>query len=231
MSKWESTKSLVIVKSNMEKSFCAGGDVRALVEEPPANGERFFREEYTLNHLIGTYRIPYVALISGITMGGGVGISVHGRYRVATEKTMFAMPETLIGLFPDVGGSHFLPRLTGALGMYLGLTGFRLKGRDVQRAGIATHFCESERLPELEAALIDCGSSADVDRVLAKFCPADSSGTFILANHMAKINACFQADTVEGILNNLQCDGSDWAKETLKVSYWFCTNVEKRIRT
>lgn len=112
----------------MDKSFCAGGDVRALVEEPPINGEAFFREEYTLNHLIGSYKIPYVALINGITMGGGVGISVHSRYRVATERTMFAMPETIIGLYPDVGGSHFLPRLEGELGMYLGLTGIRLKG-------------------------------------------------------------------------------------------------------
>lgn len=120
---------MVIVKGAGAKAFCAGGDVRSLVEQPPSYGEEFFRTEYSLNHLIGTYKIPYVALIDGITMGGGVGISVHGKYRVATEKTMFAMPETSIGLFPDVGGSHFLPRLEGKLGIYLGLTGYRLKGR------------------------------------------------------------------------------------------------------
>lgn len=102
--------------------------MRALVEGPIVDSYAFLREEYTLNHLIGIYRIPYVAFINGITMGGGVGLSVHSKYRVATEKTMFAMPETLIGLFPDVGGSHFLPRLQGQLGMYLGLTGARLKG-------------------------------------------------------------------------------------------------------
>lgn len=129
MLKWQNTKSLVIVKSDLEKAFCAGGDVRSLVEAPFIESMAFIREEYTLNHLISTYRIPYVALINGITMGGGVGISVHGRYRVATEKTMFAMPETLIGFFPDVGGSYFLPRLAGELGMFLGLTGERLKGR------------------------------------------------------------------------------------------------------
>lgn len=112
----------------MDKSFCAGGDVRALVEEPHVNGHAFFREEYTLNHYTAVYRIPYIAIINGITMGGGVGLSVHGKYRIGTEKTMFAMPETIIGLYPDVGGSHFLPRLQGALGMYLGLTGIRLKG-------------------------------------------------------------------------------------------------------
>ena len=117
----------------MEKSFCAGGDVISLVTKSPLAAEEFFRTEYTLNHLIGTYSIPYVAFISGITMGGGVGISVHGKYRVATEKTLFAMPETAIGLYPDVGGSHFLPRLRGKLGMYLGLTGQRLKGKIVKK--------------------------------------------------------------------------------------------------
>lgn len=128
MLKWQNTKSLVIIKSDLEKAFCAGGDVRALAVDPLEDSVTFLREEYTLNHLISTYRVPYVALINGITMGGGVGLSVHGKYRVATEKTMFAMPETLIGLFPDVGGGYFLPRLAGQLGMYLGLTGDRLKG-------------------------------------------------------------------------------------------------------
>lgn len=129
MHKWSKTKSLIIVKGNGGKAFCAGGDVRSIVEaKTPEVGQKFFKREYTMNHLIGTLTIPYVALIDGITMGGGVGISVHGRYRVATEKTLFAMPETAIGLFPDVGGSYFLPRLQGKLGAYLGLTGFRLKG-------------------------------------------------------------------------------------------------------
>jgi enoyl-CoA hydratase/carnithine racemase len=96
---------------------------------------------------------PYVALLDGITMGGGVGVSIHGRFRVATEKTLFAMPETAIGLFPDVGGSFFLPRLQGALGMYLALTGARLKGEEVFRAGIATHFVPSADLPALEQRL------------------------------------------------------------------------------
>lgn len=127
--RWQDTKSLVIVKGAGEKAFCAGGDVKGLVEaRDVAAGKKFFRHEYTLNHLIGTYKIPYIAVIDGITMGGGVGVSVHGKYRIATERTLFAMPETAIGLFPDVGGSYFLPRLQGKLGAYLGLTGFRLKG-------------------------------------------------------------------------------------------------------
>lgn len=130
LKKWQDTKSVVIIKGAGDKAFCAGGDVRSLVESKDiALGQTFFRTEYTMNHLIGTYRVPYIALIDGIVMGGGVGVSVLGKYRVATERSLFAMPETKIGLFPDVGGSYFLPQLQGKLGLYLGLTGFTLKGK------------------------------------------------------------------------------------------------------
>lgn len=113
---------------------------------------------------------PYIALISGITMGGGVGVSVHGRYRIATEKTMFAMPETAIGFFADVGGSHFLPRLKHKIGLYLALTGHRLKGEDVKRCGIATHYVNSSKLADLERRLYELSSSAgekQLDELLA----------------------------------------------------------------
>ncbi|KXJ18578.1 3-hydroxyisobutyryl-CoA hydrolase, mitochondrial [Exaiptasia diaphana] len=147
---------LVIIKGTGEKAFCAGGDVRAIAEAG-LRGEDltkdFFREEYTLNYTIGTLQTPYVALINGITMGGGVGLSVHGHFRVATEKTLFAMPETAIGLFPDVGGGHALPRLEGCLGTFLALTGHRLKGIDVKHAGVATHFVTLDKLSELEESL------------------------------------------------------------------------------
>lgn len=121
-----------------EKAFCAGGDVKAIAEAAFRGeklGHDFFKKEYTTNGLIGNYKIPYIAIIDGIVMGGGVGLSVHGQYRIATEKTLFAMPETQIGLFPDVGGSYFLSRLEGRLGWYLALTGVRLKGIDVLKAG------------------------------------------------------------------------------------------------
>ncbi|KAM9287386.1 3-hydroxyisobutyryl-CoA hydrolase, mitochondrial isoform 2-T2 [Morus bassanus] len=148
---------LIIIKGTGGKAFCAGGDIKAIADAGKV-GDRltqdFFREEYILNNAIGTCKKPYVALIDGITMGGGVGLSVHGHFRVATEKTLFAMPETAIGLFPDVGGGYFLPRLSGKIGYFLALTGFRLKGRDVLKAGIATHFVESEKLPALEKDLI-----------------------------------------------------------------------------
>lgn len=213
---FEKDKSLVIVKGAGGKAFCAGGDVRSLVESDPSYGEAFFRAEYTLNHLIGTYTIPYVAFIDGITMGGGVGISVHGKYRVATEKTMFAMPETAIGLFPDVGGSHFLPRLQGKLGVYLGLTGVRLKGLDVLKSGIATHYCDSSKLSSLENDLVGSSGFADVEATLAKYSIKDDS-EFVFAKNLQQINHCFGATTVEEIIANLENDGSEWARKTIEV--------------
>uniref|UniRef100_A0A8C0XMF9 3-hydroxyisobutyryl-CoA hydrolase n=1 Tax=Castor canadensis TaxID=51338 RepID=A0A8C0XMF9_CASCN len=151
LKKWEQDPHtfLIIIKGAGEKAFCAGGDIKVISEASKAKqrlAQDFFREEYILNNAIGSCQKPYVALIDGITMGGGVGVSVHGQFRVATERTLFAMPETGIGLFPDVGGGYFLPRLQGKLGYFLALTGFRLKGRDVYRAGIATHFVDSRKV-------------------------------------------------------------------------------------
>ncbi|XP_057407480.1 3-hydroxyisobutyryl-CoA hydrolase, mitochondrial isoform X3 [Balaenoptera acutorostrata] len=151
LKKWEQDPEafLIIIKGAGGKAFCAGGDIRVISEARKANqkiAQDFFREEYMLNNAIDSCQKPYIALIHGITMGGGVGLSVHGQFRVATEKSLFAMPETAIGLFPDVGGGYFLPRLQGKLGCFLALTGFRLKGRDVYAAGIATHFVDSEKV-------------------------------------------------------------------------------------
>ncbi|KAH8276212.1 hypothetical protein KR026_004886, partial [Drosophila bipectinata] len=216
LKKCEKSKSVLIIKGTGEKAFCAGGDVRALVEAGPTDESKsFFREEYTTNALIGNYKIPYIAIIDGITMGGGVGLSVHGKYRVATDRTLFAMPETAIGLFPDVGGSYFLPRLQGKLGLYLGLTGYRLKGGDVFYAGIASHYCESSKIPELETALLNCPDADDVPELLQKF-HSKPEKPFSLEPVLEQINKNFAADSVEGILENLQNDGSEWAKKTLE---------------
>ncbi|XP_054725459.1 3-hydroxyisobutyryl-CoA hydrolase, mitochondrial [Anastrepha obliqua] len=216
MKKCELTKSMVIIKGAGEKAFCAGGDVRSIVEAGPTEESKaFFREEYTLNALIGNYIIPYIALIDGITMGGGVGLSVHGKYRVATERTLFAMPETAIGLFPDVGGSYFLPRLEGKLGLFLGLTGFRLKGDDVLKAGIATHYCESTKLEDLQNELLNCKDTDTVPDILEKY-NTPSKKDFILNGVMDKINKCFTAESVEEIVQNLKSDGSEWANTTLE---------------
>eukprot|EP00010_Vexillifera_abyssalis_P006601 CAMPEP_0201549798 /NCGR_PEP_ID=MMETSP0173_2-20130828/6237_1 /ASSEMBLY_ACC=CAM_ASM_000268 /TAXON_ID=218659 /ORGANISM="Vexillifera sp., Strain DIVA3 564/2" /LENGTH=349 /DNA_ID=CAMNT_0047959597 /DNA_START=189 /DNA_END=1238 /DNA_ORIENTATION=- len=173
--------NVVIALGEGGKAFCAGGDVVAILKSAASDDKSlshsFFAEEYALNAAIHRLRVPYVAVLDGITMGGGVGISVHGRFRVATEKTMFAMPESAIGFFCDVGGSYFLPRLqtplSKSLGFYLGLTGERLRGADVFHAGVATHFVPAQKVPELieklcsEAAPDDQGAS--VQKVLDAF--------------------------------------------------------------
>ncbi|KAG7282326.1 hypothetical protein CRUP_002714 [Coryphaenoides rupestris] len=215
---WETDEQtdLVIIKGAGGKAFCAGGDIRAVTDAGKAGhplAEDFFREEYVLNNTIGTFKKPYIALIDGITMGGGVGLSVHGRFRVATEKTVFAMPETAIGLFPDVGGGYFLPRLQGKLGLFLALTGFRLKGRDVQRAGVASHFVESQKVSALEQDLVGLRSPSmeDVLKLLESYqtkSSLDAEKPFVLQPHLQDINRLFSAGNVEGILQNLSADGS-----------------------
>jgi 3-hydroxyisobutyryl-CoA hydrolase len=216
---------IIVMKGVGEKAFCAGGDIRAVADGKKLGNSvpvEFFKEEYKLNYAIGTLKTPYVALMHGITMGGGVGLSVHGMYRVATEKTVFAMPETGIGLFPDVGGGHFLPRLNGKLGLYLALTGVRLKSRDVQLAGVATHYVHSDKLGDLESCLLSSSpeSAADVGSLLDKFHKESCAGDkveFLLEKHMNKINRCFGPNTLEGIIEALRTDGSDWAKQQLEM--------------
>lgn len=213
--------TMVLIKGMGDKAFCAGGDVRAITESGKVGGSLahdFFKEEYILNNLIGTLRVPWVAMIDGVTMGGGVGLSVHGKFRVATERTVFAMPETAIGLFPDVGGGYFLPRLPGKLGLYLALSGFRLKGRDVLKAGVATHFVESSKVEEIEQELLKVSTSEDVGGVLDKYhkqCSIDEDKEFVLAPLTDKINQLFGGNTLEEIFERLEKDNSEWAAKQL----------------
>ena len=136
----------------LSRGFCAGGDIAFLrnsaLNDGGVSGRQFFHDEYQLNHLLFTYPKPVIAFMDGITMGGGVGISQPARFRVATENTRLAMPETGIGLFPDVGGGWYLSRLKGRLGQYLALTGARLDGAECLWAGLATHYLESRNLTE-----------------------------------------------------------------------------------
>lgn len=152
------------------RAFCAGGDVKAVVTAAAAgrldDAFRFFRSEYRTNYKIARLAKPYIALIDGITMGGGAGVSMHGTFRIATERTVFAMPECAIGLIPDIGASHFLTRLPGGLGLYLGLTGARLAGADVLHAGLATHYVPSDALGELRGAVAALGAAAGDERAL-----------------------------------------------------------------
>jgi enoyl-CoA hydratase len=205
----------VVVEGAGGRAFCAGGDIRAMRDAAlagdPATIHAFFAEEYALNQMIASYPIPYVALIDGICMGGGIGISVHGALRVATEAAVFAMPETGIGLFPDVGATFFLPRLPGYLGMFLGLTGTRLTGADAVHAGLATHFVPRARLQDLAEAL-----AADGVACVAGF--ADPPPPFSLAPHRHLIDRCFSADSVEEIVARLReqaHEGNEFAEAAL----------------
>ncbi len=206
----------VLIKGAGEKAFCAGGDVVKLYQEGKAGGDypyKFYHDEYVGNATIKHFPKPYVAFVDGIVMGGGVGVSVHGSHRIATEKTMFAMPESGIGLFPDVGGTYFLPRCPGELGMYLGLTGARLKGGDVVYAGVATHYMNSQDLEGLENSLASMTFSADplgdIDQMINVF--LGDPGESKIKAEMADINRHFAHDTVEDILESLDADGGEWA--------------------
>ena len=155
---WERSPAVkaVLIKGAGERAFCAGGDLRWLYDrakDDPGFACGFFREEYRLDALLHHFTKPCVALIDGIVMGGGVGVSVHGDFRVAGDRTLFAMPETGIGMFPDVGGGHFLPRLHDGLGLYYALTGARAKAADCMAAGIATHYVPTEQMATLEREL------------------------------------------------------------------------------
>lgn len=198
------------------RGFCAGGDIRMLAESGAADGsaaQAFFRAEYRLNTRIKNYRKPYVAFMDGVTMGGGVGISVHGSHRVATERTLFAMPETGIGLFPDVGGGWFLPRLGPPLGMWLALTGERLKGGDVCAAGIATQYVESGVVDALKAQVCDGGLE------MLGAMEWDEAGSF--EKHLETIERCFWKPSVEDTMLALDGEVShavsgEWAKKQLE---------------
>ena len=208
----------VVIRAAGQRAFCAGGDIRIIYDEIRNGGELpkiFFREEYALNHDIYSFPKPYIALLDGIVMGGGVGLSVHGSHRIATEHTVFAMPETGIGLFPDVGGTYFLPRLPGQLGLFLGLTGERLRAADCLYAGIATHYVESARLDDLVRALseADLSSTAAVDAVIADF--AGDPGPAPLATRRRNIDLCFGAASIEAILSCLEAENTPWASERL----------------
>lgn len=201
----------IVITGAGERAFCAGGDVALLGRrgrEDRALWENFFHDEYRMNQAIARCPKPWVAIIDGITMGGGVGLSIHGPFRVATERTLFAMPETGIGLIPDVGGTHALAKLPGEIGTWLALTGARLKAADLVYCGIATHHVPSAHLATLKDLLAT--SHEPVAEILATF--DEAPGEAPLAALRDAIDYHFGHDSVEAIVGSLE-GGDDWARE------------------
>ncbi len=214
--KWRDDDAVkaVIIDHADGRGFCAGGDIRMLAESGAKDGveaRAFFHTEYRLNHLLFEYPKPTVAFMDGITMGGGVGLALPCDYRVATENTRFAMPETGIGLFPDVGGGWYLSRLPGRTGVFLALTGARIDGAECRALGLATHYLPSDRLEEAKARI-----AAHPDRIAAILIdlsveppPARITG------NREHIDRLFASDRLEDILDALAHDSSDWAAKEL----------------
>jgi enoyl-CoA hydratase len=210
---WAGDPEIACVVVRGERAFCAGGDIRAIAESGRAGTPYaldFWRDEYILNAAIKHYPKPYLALISGIAMGGGLGVSVHGNYRVVDETALVAMPETGIGFFPDVGGSYFLPRCPGEIGMYLALTGARLRAADALYAGIATHLVRAETRPILLDALAQGESPAELlSRIEVRPTPEAP-----LAGRRVTIDNIFGLPSVEEILEGLDEEGDEWTAAT-----------------
>ncbi|NWF25420.1 enoyl-CoA hydratase/isomerase family protein [Streptomyces sp. PKU-EA00015] len=210
---WESDDAVatVVVSGAGERGLCAGGDIRAIHDDARAGGRAsvgFWRDEYRLNARIARFPKPYVALMDGIVMGGGVGVSAHGSVRVVTERSRIAMPETGIGFVPDVGGTHLLARAPGELGTHLALTGEAVGAGDALLLGLVDHFVPSARLADLAAAV----ASEDVTAAVRRYAEPAPAGR--LAGARAWIDHCYAADTVEDIVDRLLASGESEAKET-----------------
>nr|WP_317893019.1 enoyl-CoA hydratase/isomerase family protein [uncultured Sphingomonas sp.] len=207
---------IVLIDHAEGRGFCAGGDVRRAAESGKGDGveaRAFFATEYRLNHRLFTYAKPVVAFMDGVVMGGGVGISQPARFRIATENTLFAMPETAIGLFPDVGGGWYLSRLPGRIGQYLALSGARIGGAECHALGLATHYIPSERLETAKARLSEAPQEAAgiLDAL------SDESPFAAILEHREAIDRLFVSDRLEDILAALEADGGDWATKQLSV--------------
>ncbi|PDT76630.1 enoyl-CoA hydratase/isomerase family protein [Bradyrhizobium sp. C9] len=212
--------AVVLLEGAGERGLCAGGDIRGLWESSKAKGDLgkvFWRQEYIMNARIAKYPKPYVAFMDGLVMGGGVGLSAHGRHRVVTEKTKLAMPEVGLGFFPDVGGTYLLSRSPGEIGTYFGLTGTTMNGPDAIYAKFADAVVPSAKLPALREALAKVApgtNSAAIDNLIRGFATGETSGP--VAAMQARIDGWFARGRMEDIVAALESDGSELAQTTLK---------------
>jgi enoyl-CoA hydratase/carnithine racemase len=227
LAQWEKMGHIkaVVIQGAGEKAFCAGGDVRYVYQQGKGNtkkSRRFFWHEYRMNHRLFHFNKPFVALMHGLTMGGGAGLSVHGSHRVAAEDLIFAMPETGIGFFPDIGGSFFLPRCTGKTGIYLALTGARLHIADALYAGLVDHHVPKESFESLITAITEArlGENAhmDVTDIISTFSMDIDSmdiSTPLLLENRNEINQYFSGKTMEEIMEALSGSENAWCQNVL----------------
>lgn len=205
---WEQDPALkaIVIEAMPGRAFCAGGDVKGLHSQARSDALQFFADEYRMNWQIAQLSKPYIALLDGLTMGGGAGVSIHGSHRLASEQFKFAMPETTIGFFPDIGASYFLSRLPGHVGEYLALTGTAISAADALAIGLLDALIPSTEFANAKAALADL----DVDQVCTRF--AQTPPASELSQHEADISAWFAADSIAAIIDNLTHDGSPRAQ-------------------
>jgi len=217
LDEWEKDDavSIIIIDAEGSKSFCAGGDIADLYKTGMAGdfayGQKFWADEYRINAKIKNYPKPYIAIMDGIVMGGGVGISAHGSHRIVTENTLFAMPECGIGLVPDVGGNFFLSRAKGAIGEYLGATGARLKASDCIYAGIADYYVPDEDLETLTIKLETTGDLSIINQFSRECVPGN------LALNQKTIDTHFAKTDAKAIITSLEADGDDWELNAAKL--------------
>ena len=205
----------VLIDHAEGRGFCAGGDIRMLAESGAKDGAEargFFHTEYRMNHALFTYAKPTIAFMDGITMGGGVGLACPCNFRIATENTKLAMPETGIGLFPDVGGGWYLSRLPGRVGQFMALTGYRADGADCLALGLATHYVPNARLDEVKAALA-AGGQADLQAAIKAF--GVGAPLARIVEQRRDIDRLFASDELENIYAALEADGGEWAAQQL----------------
>nr|POE50982.1 3-hydroxyisobutyryl-coa hydrolase-like protein 1, mitochondrial [Quercus suber] len=224
---WENNPDIgFVAMKGSGRAFCAGGDIVTLYHMINAGKmedcKEFFRTLYTYIYIFGTYLKPHVALLNGITMGGGAGVSIPGMFRVATDKTVFATPETLIGFHPDAGASFFLSHLPGHLGEYLGLTGQKLNGAEMISCGLATHFAHSSKLALIEEQLgkLDTDDPSVIETSLEKYSDLVHLDNISVLHRIEILDKCFSHDTVEEIIDALESEASKtndaWCISTLR---------------
>ena len=221
---WDKDESIsgVIIKGAGEKSFCAGGDIVSVYHSKDDSenniSDSFFREEYILNFAISKFSKPWISVLNGIAMGGGLGLSVHGSYRIVNDRSITAMPETAIGLFPDVGGGYFLSRM-GPTGLYLALTGKVMNGIDSMQVGIGTHYIKNNKLEDTLKELVDLNkySKSFVDNLFSMRCEKVFEKESVLKKELGFIRKHFDNNNLYDIYTSLKSDGNEWALNTLEV--------------